>query len=133
MHIDPNYFFQLHPDTNKTKKGPEHHKNFVELIEAYEVLSKPQERARYDQKLNSARPRPMPPPPRPCDIPRQKPDIEEINKILSEFNKEEFQRHAIIINAIFVNIAIVFVLHTIYINSRHDGAMKEEINYYAIW
>ncbi|XP_053674886.1 dnaJ-like protein 60 [Anopheles nili] len=42
---------ELHPDANVTNKGKHDNKSFVELLEAYQVLSKPESRAAYDYEL----------------------------------------------------------------------------------
>ncbi|XP_033105014.1 dnaJ homolog subfamily C member 4-like isoform X2 [Anneissia japonica] len=44
---------QLHPDRNLS--NPNHHKKFVELNEAYNVLSKPLSRRQYDERLSRLR------------------------------------------------------------------------------
>ncbi|GFS11664.1 DnaJ subfamily C member [Elysia marginata] len=52
---------ECHPDLNLS--NPENHRQFVQVNEAYSVLSRPQERKRYDSVLNhnfsSAEPFPM--------------------------------------------------------------------------
>lgn len=48
-----------HPDTNmkmtKNKSDPNSHKDFIELMEAYQVLSKTHSRANYDLSLKGIR------------------------------------------------------------------------------
>lgn len=46
------FFYQYHPDANPN--DPQAQQKFVKLQEAYNVLSSPVERARYDVKTNRA-------------------------------------------------------------------------------
>uniref|UniRef100_A0AAG5DQJ6 J domain-containing protein n=1 Tax=Anopheles atroparvus TaxID=41427 RepID=A0AAG5DQJ6_ANOAO len=43
---------ELHPDANISHKGKQNDKSFVELLEAYKVLIKPESRAAYDFELS---------------------------------------------------------------------------------
>ena len=45
------FMYQHHPDANPS--DPQAQKKFVQLQEAYNVLSSPKERAQYDMKISS--------------------------------------------------------------------------------